>query len=136
METEQRETIVKIAPSERRRYRRIPLPVQVLAKRAQPGEPGESDRFQSGLVQDVSLAGVYFTTPAWKRIEPQEMLTVSISVPREQSRDFPFSRLVGRGRVVRVQPVEGETPNTAQLGIALEFADDLTVLAAAPEHGW
>ena len=124
---------MKIAPSERRRYRRIPLPVQVLAKRAQPGEPGE---FQAGTAKDVSIAGVYFTTSAWTQVDPQEVMTVSISVPREQSRDFPFSRLVGRGRVVRVQPIKGETSDSSQLGVALEFGDDLTILAAAPEHGW
>ena len=124
---------MKHAPRERRRYRRVPLEVQVLAKRTAPGEPS---RFQPGVTQDVSLSGVYFTTPAWQQVQPQEVLTVSISVPREQSRDFPFSRLVGRGRVVRVQPVDGETADEQQLGIALEFGDDLTILAAAPEHGW
>ena len=98
---------------------------------------GERGVFETGETKDVSLAGVYFTTPAWQDVRPQELLTLSVSVPREQSRDFPFSRLVGRGRVVRVEPLHGEVPDAARrLGIAVEFADDLTVLSAPPEHGW
>ena len=119
--------------SERRRHRRVPLSVHVLAKRTAAGEQGI---FESGETKDVSLAGVYFTTPAWQDVQPQEVLTLSISVPREQSRDFPFSRLAGRGRVVRVDPQSGETPDERRVGIAVEFADDLTVLTAPPEHGW
>ena len=97
---------------------------------------GERGVFEPGETKDVSLAGVYFTTPAWQDVQPQEILTVSVSVPREQSRDFPFSRLAGRGRVVRVDALSGETPDERRLGIAVEFAEDLSILTAAPEHGW
>ena len=124
---------VHTAGGERRRHRRVPLSVHVLAKRMGADERGV---FESGETKDVSLAGVYFTTPAWQDVRPQEVLTVSVSVPREQSRDFPFSRLAGRGRVVRVDAVSGETPEERRLGLAVEFADDLTVLTAPPEHGW
>ena len=126
-------TPVKTAGSERRRHRRVPLAVRVLAKRVRVGECGV---FEAGQTTDVSLAGVYFTTAAWRDVQPQEMLTVSVSVPREQSRDFPFSRLAGRGRVVRVDPMGAAMPGSPQVGVAVEFADDLTVLSAAPEHGW
>ena len=119
--------------SERRRHRRVSLSVNVLAKRVASGDTG---LFEEGTTTDVSLAGVYFTAPAWKDLRAQEVLTISISVPREQARDFPFSRLAGRGRVVRVDEVLGDTPQEKRLGVAVEFADNLTVLTAAPEHGW
>ena len=119
--------------AERRRHRRVPLAVHVLAKRTAMGERGV---FEAGEARDLSLAGVYFTTSAWRDVQPQEVLTVSIAVPRKQSRDFPFSRLAGRGRVVRVGPADDATPEEPRLGIALEFAEDLTVLTAPPEHGW
>ena len=119
--------------SERRRHRRVSLSVNVLAKRVAAGDTG---LFEEGTTTDVSLAGVYFTAPAWKDLRAQEVLTISISVPREQARDFPFSRLAGRGRVVRVDEVLGDTPQEKRLGVAVEFADNLTVLTAAPEHGW
>ena len=124
---------VQTGGSERRRHRRVSLSVPVLAKRMGMEERGV---FETGETQDVSLAGVYFTTSAWRDVQPQEVLTVSIAVPREQSRDFPFSRLAGRGRVVRVGPADDATPKEPRLGIALEFAEDLTVLTAPPEHGW
>lgn len=119
--------------SERRRYRRVPVTAHVLAKRMLTEQ---QSAFEAGVAKDVSLAGVYFTTSAWKSVQPQEVLTLSIAVPRQQTRDFPFSRLAGRGRVVRVDTMSGDTSKASRLGIALEFGDDLTVLTAAPEHGW
>ena len=121
------------AGSERRRYRRVPLSVHVLARRSSTAGQGA---FEAGETQDVSLGGMYFTTAAWRDVQPQDMLTLSVSVPRDHTRDFPFSRLAGRGRVVRVDRVRDHEPGPPQLGIAVEFADDLTMLTAAPEHGW
>lgn len=125
--------MVNTPGSERRRHRRVPLSVHVLAKRTAMGERGV---FEAGETKDVSLAGVYFTTPAWTDVQPQETLTISVSVPREQSRDFPFSRLAGRGRVVRVDRLPPQESEPPRVGVAVEFADDLTVLTAPPEHGW
>ena len=124
---------MKDTGAERRRYRRIPLRVRLLVKRTLSAQEGSSE---PGETKDVSLAGVYFTTATWKQVQPHEVVTVSVAVPRDQTRDFPFSRLAGRARVVRVETIQGEMTGEPRLGVALEFGDDLTVLTAAPEHGW
>ena len=115
---------------DRRRHRRIDLTVPILARR---NTDGNAATFKQGVAKNLSLAGVYFTTAGWKELEADEVMTVSVSVPPEKVRNFPFSRLAGRGRVVRVDElakVASEGPTL--YGIALEFGEDLTVLTAAP----
>ena len=115
---------------DRRRHRRIDLAVPILARR---NYDGQTSVFKEGVAKNLSLAGVYFTTVGWKELTKDEVMTISVSVPPEKVRNFPFSRLAGRGRVVRVDElarVASEGP--ALYGIALEFGEDLTVLTAAP----
>ena len=115
---------------DRRRHRRIDLTVPILARRSTDGTTAP---FKQGVARNLSLAGVYFTTAGWHELEADEVMTISVSVPPEKVRNFPFSRLAGRGRVVRVDElakVASEGPTL--FGIALEFGEDLTVLTAAP----
>jgi len=114
---------------DRRRQRRVNLNMTIMLRRT-AGSEGE---VKEGVAKNVSLAGVYFTMAGWQPLRADEVITFSVSVPPENIRSFPFSRLAGRGRVVRVEDLaktlEG---NQALQGVALEFGQDLTVLAAAP----
>ena len=115
---------------DRRRHRRIDLTVPILARRN--GE-GTDAPFREGVAKNLSLAGIYFTTAGWKQLEADEIMTISVSIPVEKVRSFPFSRLAGRGRIVRVEElakIASEGPTL--YGVALEFGEDLTVLTAAP----
>ena len=115
---------------DRRRHRRIDLTVPILARR---NTEGNGATFREGVAKNVSLAGVYFTTAGWRLLERDELMTVSVSIPPEKARNFPFSRLAGRGRVVRVDElakVDNQGPTL--YGVALEFGEDLTVLTTAP----
>lgn len=118
--------------AERRRYRRIQLAVPLQARKIESDEPGN---FREGVTKDISLAGIYFTTSAWQQIEQDESLMVSVAVPRERAREFPFSRLAGRGRVVRVEELAKVREAGPRLyGVAVEFGDDLTVLTTTPDN--
>ena len=115
---------------DRRRHRRIDLSVPILARRHNEGSAAP---FKEGIARDLSLAGVYFTTAGWHELMQDESMTISVSIPPEQVRGFPFSRLAGRGRVVRVEELaKVSTGGPTMYGVALEFGQDLTVLTAAP----
>ena len=115
---------------DRRRHRRIDLTVPILARR---NGDGQEASFKEGVAKNLSLAGVYFTTAGWQELAEDEVMTISVSIPPEQVRHFPFSRLAGRGRVVRVEELaKVATSGPTMYGVALEFGEDLTVLTAAP----
>lgn len=115
---------------DRRRHRRIDLTVPILARR---NNDGNGASFHEGVAKNLSLAGLYFTTAGWRELQADEIMTVSVSVPPEQVRHFPFSRLAGRGRVVRVDELaKVDSSGPTLYGVALEFGEDLTVLTAAP----
>ena len=115
---------------DRRRHRRIDLTVPILARR---NNEGNGASFREGVAKNLSLAGVYFTTAGWNELLPDETMTISVSIPPEKVRNFPFSRLAGRGRVVRIEELARIAADGPTLyGIALEFGEDLTVLTAAP----
>jgi c-di-GMP-binding flagellar brake protein YcgR len=115
---------------ERRRHRRIDMAVPILARR---NDEGAQAAFREGMAKDISLAGVYFTTAGWKEIKADETMTLSVSVPQEKVRSFPFSRIAGRARVVRVEELAKVSDDGPTLfGVAAEFGRDLTVLTAAP----
>ena len=115
---------------DRRRHRRIDLTLPILARLS---SDGTGATFKEGVAKNVSLAGVYFTTAGWHALDRDEVMTVSVSIPPEKARNFPFSRLAGRGRVVRVEELAKiESPGPTLYGVALEFGEDLTVLTTAP----
>ncbi|MBI4355403.1 MAG: PilZ domain-containing protein [Candidatus Omnitrophica bacterium] len=118
---------------ERRRHRRIDLTVPILTK---PNTEVETQEFKGGVTKNLSLAGALFETGQYQLLSPDGLLTVSISIPREKARGFPFSRLAGRARIVRVNELaklDDQSPKL--LEVALEFGKDLTVLTAAPDIG-
>ena len=81
-------------------------------------------------------AGVYFETEEGHPYTSNDIVLASVSVPEERTREFPFTRLAGRGRVVRVEEIapRGES-GRKRFGIALEFGQDLTALSAIPSRG-
>ncbi len=113
---------------EKRKYRRLglTLPIEV-RKIGPPAEP----IFEEATTSNVSLGGAYFRTRTRKHVRPEEGVYISISIPRETARQFPFSRLAGKARVARVEELPGnELDPLAKQGIALEFSSDLIVLSA------
>jgi hypothetical protein len=113
--------------TERRRGRRIPLQASLLIRRS--GEPAPREH----TIQNISLAGAYFETEEPAGLAANELILASVSIPESERRTFPFARLAGRSRVVRVHelpaaPGQGAT----RFGVALEFGRDVTALTAIP----
>lgn len=113
---------------DRRRGRRVPVEATVIIRR--PGT--QDDKPFQVMTKDVSLAGVYFETEK-DQFAVNDSVMTSVAIPTAQTGAFPFKRLAGRSRVVRVKPVETPSKSSApRYGVALEFGDDLTVLTALP----
>lgn len=118
--------------AERRRGRRVniqaPVRIRSLA--------GQQIPFREELTKDISLAGVYFETEQVDGYLVNDVVMASVSVPQQDTREFPFTRLAGRSRVVRVNELPAEpSAGRKRVGIALEFGDDLTALTALPARG-
>jgi len=96
---------------ERRGQRRIQLSAPVEFGKGSGGK-GELMYFSSGQSLDVSTSGVRLVTREPGPFTPGEVLAVSIEIPWETRRVFPFSRIVGFARVLRIE----EEPQTAQEG--------------------
>lgn len=86
------------------------------------------------MVKNASLAGVYCYVKDGYSLKPGDQVVCSLAIPAEQLRLFPFTRLLGKGRVVRVEPIPtgrraGESPSDQKLfGAAIAFAPDITAL--------
>lgn len=119
---------------ERRRFRRAELDVPVSIR---PATQDASAEPVVGHVKDVSLAGVFCYVKAPCPLEVNTPVIFSIAIPFEQLRAFPFTRLLGKGRIVRTEPIpvgrrSGEDQAGEPLqGLALEFAPNVTALASA-----
>jgi hypothetical protein len=119
--------------TERRRFRRadleLPVTVRPLNDQNVPGEPVICQ------LREVSLAGLYCSVKAPSPFKLNDHVVCSVSVPRERTRVFPFTRLHSKGWVVRVEPVPagrraGESSSGEQMvGLAVAFASDATALA-------
>ena len=118
---------------ERRRGRRIDLQAPLLIRRRiGTREPGP---FTEQTTDNLGLAGVYFETDDGD-FEVNEVVMTSVSIPESQRRGFPFTRLAGQGRVVRVQALTGASGDgQKKYGVALEFGNDLTALTSIPSRG-
>ena len=116
---------------ERRRGRRINLEAPLLVRRISE----EREPFSEQVTGNVSLAGVYFETEAAGEYAVNDVVMASISVPENQRRAFPFTRLAGRTRVVRVKELPPVGHTAKRLGVALEFGDDVMALTAIPSRG-
>ena len=113
---------------DRRRWHRVRLAVPVaIGTGADEGGGGVSP--QTGQTKDVSPSGVYVTSRACGSIAPGDVLEVSIVVPEDARRFFPFSRIVGPSRVVRVEDVQ--TEEGTERGLALSFCEDRMTLLGA-----
>ena len=117
---------------ERRRGRRLNLQAPLLIRRIGTHEP---EPFKEQMTENLGLAGVYFETDD-AGFEVNEVVMTSVSIPEPQRREFPFTRLAGRGRVVRVNQLDSASGDVRKkYGIALEFGDDLTALTSIPSRG-
>lgn len=85
----------------------------------------------TGRSRDISPGGVYLTTQEGGGVMPGEALTVSISVPWELRRHFPFSRIMGPCRVVRADKVSAGERKEDGLALAFCAHGGLTLLGAA-----
>jgi hypothetical protein len=113
---------------ELRRGRRVTLQASVLLK---PADAGPDAAFEERRVGNISLAGVYFEIDGANPYAVEDVVMTSVAIPESQRRDFPFTRLIGRGRVVRVDtlpPREGRP----RFGVALQFGADVTALTTVP----
>ena len=82
--------------------------------------------------EDISLSGIAFATSAMGVYEVHGRVVVSVAIPAGDRGTFPFTRLAGVGRVVRVQPLAQVGAAPPRAGVALEFGNDVTALAALP----
>ena len=115
--------------AERRRCRRMKLAVSVRLSTRTARDAGGVPWF-GGESRDLNLEGAYVTVGECGFRTAGEDLTVSIQIPVEARPTFPFSRIVGPCRIVRVdrlaQGIEGKCQ-----GLALEFCpNELTALGA------
>jgi len=120
---------------ERRRFRRAELDVPVTIRPANnnnnSGEPIE------GQVKDVSLAGVFCYVKAPCPLQVGQQVVCSVAIPPEQSRWFPFNRILGKGWVARLKPIPmgrrggdrlAATEEEEVLGLAVAFNPDVSAL--------
>ena len=120
---------------ERRRGRRVSLSAPLLIRRV---GVSQSEPFAQAVTKEVSLTGLYFECEADETPEYQlnDIVVASVSVSDPHQREFPFSRVAGRGRIVRVDALaDGKGSARKRFGIALEFGNDVTALAATPDWG-
>ncbi len=117
---------------ERRRSRRVELDAGLITIRQL--KDGQEAAPVTGQVKNVSLEGVLCHVKAPCALAKGDTVACSLSIPADQTRWFPFNRLLGNGLIVRVEPVAsgrraGENPSTEQLlGLAVAFAPNVTAL--------
>lgn len=114
---------------ERRRGRRVPIQASVLLRSLDEQAPSEH------TIRNISLAGVYFETDEPCTLALNAPVLASVSIPEAERRAFPFTRLAGRGRVVRLDELPAQEGSPRRFGVALEFGNDLTALTAVPTRG-
>lgn len=103
---------------EKRRSKRLDLSLPMRIK-CISGDGKE--KVQEGLTININFSGAYVGDINIKGISANDSINISLSVPRDDTRDFPFSRIVGKAKVVRVE----------KDGIALEFNEDISRLFVA-----
>ena len=103
---------------EKRKFKRLDLSLPMKIRRL--SDTGKEE-VQDGVTVNVSFNGAYVIDINIKSIKPEDKINISLSVPRDDVRDFPFSRIVGKARVVRVE----------KDAIAVEFGKDMNRLFVA-----
>ena len=118
---------------ERRRGRRINLQAPLLIRRIGTHAP---ESFREETIMNISLAGIYFETEQPDSLTANDVVMTSVSVPETQRREFPFTRLAGRSRVVWIKELPQQEPEgRKRFGIAIEFGNDVTALTSIPPRG-
>ena len=113
---------------ERRHGRRVEVEAPLAIRRL-----GEHTSRVAQVTKNVGLSGVYFETERAEDYTVNDMFLTSVSVLEPQRREFPFTRLAGSSRVVRVSELSpSQEDGPTRFGIALEFGNDLTALTATP----
>lgn len=108
---------------ERRRHRRVDVPVEVSFRLT--GENKENQNW-AGEATDVGLAGVLVKVKGPVELAAGTPITYSAEVPLSQQRQFPFTRLLGTGWIVRTSPMDSE----GKTGVAIAFTSDTTALSS------
>src|SRR3989338_9604466 len=103
---------------DRRRWPRVKLCVPVQFGEGSGGK-GELLYFSAGQSSDIGSNGVLFATNEPGPFVLGEVLALSIAIPWESRRKFPFSRIVGFGRVLRIEE-ESQAEEGGQRQVALE----------------
>ena len=112
---------------ERRHHRRVDLPVKVVLRKISGSSVGEPI---NSIAKDVGLAGVYVIAPEAGTLKPGDVVSYSVEVPVERQRQFPFTRLMGKGWVVRLTDKQKDAESgITGMGVAIAFADDVTALS-------
>ena len=114
---------------ERRRGRRVDVQAPLLIRRhgTPPHHPVQE------RTTNISLHGVYFETEQDTVYHLNDVVVASVSIPEPETRQFPFTRVAGRSRVVRVEQLsQARRSGRQRVGIALEFSEDVTALTAIP----
>jgi hypothetical protein len=111
-------------PVDRRRYPRHSLcfPLKLREWESPDGE------YDQTITENISFGGAYLRT--LKKVKVGDKMHVMICVPEDMVKQFPFTRLVGESRVVRVEEPDEAGGETQGRNIALEFGRDIIRLAA------
>ena len=104
--------------AEKRRSRRLDLSLPANIRYA---SADGKEKALKGITINVSFNGAYLSDISLTNVKPEDEINISISVPRDDTRDFPFSRLIGKAKVVRVD----------NEGVAVDFDEDIARLFVA-----
>lgn len=112
----------------RRGWRRIVAgaPVTLTTAATDGGQEGSLGECR---VRDVSPGGLYIMTRREGVVAPGQLLRVSVSIPWEMRARLPFSRLIGLGRIVRIDET-GDDFLPGERGLAVSFCGEITTLGA------
>ena len=111
---------------QRRTHRvKLSVPVHLCPDTAQQEGAGYA---YAGRSENLSTGGVYLRTRDGGPFVPGEILQATISIPPASRRVFPFSRIAGSCRVIRVETL---SPTTQEQGLALAFCGNTTFLRAS-----
>lgn len=105
--------------SDRRRYNRLNLNFP-FAARDLSGNADEG--WQEFAAENISAGGVYFSAPSEITLKVGDEITIDAAPPESTAEHFPFSRFIGKAKVIRLDKVtDGSGKTKKKIGVALEF---------------
>jgi c-di-GMP-binding flagellar brake protein YcgR len=109
---------------DRRRHERVNVSFPFVIRKLRAGAEEFRQEF---IAKDISAAGLFFHAPRRFPFRPGDEVSVNISPPENVGDTFPFSRLFGKAKVVRIEDllVKGEGEVGVALGFDLEKMDYL-----------